>query len=143
MNIKDIDINQKYDAVVSNPPYKEKGTGLENEANTKVIARHEVLASLEDFIKTASKVLKDKGAMYMVNRPERLVDIFECGRKYKLEPKELRMVYSKVGEKPTLILVKMVNNANRYLKVREALYIYKESGEYSDEILKIYGKEKK
>ena len=53
------------------------------------------------------------------------------------------MVYSKVNSNPVLILIKMVKNANKYLKVREPLYIYNENGEYSEEILKIYGKEKK
>ena len=80
--------------------------------------------------------------MYMVNRPERLVDIFEYSRKYKLEPKELRMVYSKQYSKPVLVLVKATKHANRYLKVREPLYIYDENGNYSKEVLKIYGKDK-
>jgi len=76
----------------------------------------------------------------MVNRPERLVDIFDYSRKYKLEPKELKMVYSKVNTAPVLVLVKMTKNASRYLKVRNPLYIYKENGEYSDEVLEIYNK---
>ncbi len=142
INVKDLEEDRKYDAVVTNPPYKENGTGLKNEKETKVIARHEILGNLEDFIKSGSNNLKDKGAMYMVNRPERLADVMEYSRKYRLEPKELRMVYSKVNSNPVLILIKMVKNANKYLKVREPLYIYNENGEYSEEILKIYGKEK-
>lgn len=140
INVKDLEENIKYDAVVTNPPYKEIGTGLQNEAREKLIARHEILGNLEDFIEKGSKSLKDKGAMYMVNRPERLVDIFETSRRYNLEPKELRMVYSKVNSNPVLILIKMVKGANRYLKVREPLYIYKQNGGYTEEILKIYGK---
>ena len=141
-NIKDIGKIKEFDAVVTNPPYKEAGTGRQNEEAKKLIARHEILATLEDFIKTASNNLKDKGSMYMVNRPERLVDIFEYSRKYKLEPKELRMVYSKQYSKPVLVLVKATKHANRYLKVREPLYIYDENGNYSKEVLKIYGKDK-
>lgn len=143
INIKDIKEDKKFDAVVTNPPYKEEGRGLRNEKGTKLIARHEVLANLEDFIRIGCENLKDKGTMYMVNRPERLVDIMEFSRKYKMEPKELRMVYSKVNLKPVLILIKMVKNANKYLKVREPLYIYDENGDYTEEVLKIYGKEKK
>lgn len=142
-NIRDLGKIKEYDAVVTNPPYKENGTGLQNEKEKKLIARHEILASLEDFIKTASINLKDKGSLYMVNRPERLADIFELSRKYKLEPKELKMVYSEVNSNPVLVLVKMTKNANKYLKVDRPLYIYKENGEYTEEILKIYNKEKK
>ncbi len=139
-NVKNFSTNIKYDAVVTNPPYKEKNTGATNENKIKLISRHEIEGKLEDFIYTASKALKDKGAMYMVNRPERIVDIFEYCRKYNLEPKEMRLVYSKTNSKPSLVLIKAVKYANRYLKVREPLYIYKENGEYSDEILKIYNK---
>lgn len=140
INIKDMDLKIKYDAVVTNPPYKENGTGLKSEEEEKLIAKHEILASLEDFIKVASNNLKDKGVMYMVNRAERLTDVLELSRKYKMEPKELRMVHSKTNLPPTLILVKMIKNANRFLKIREPLYIYEEDGSYTKEILKIYNK---
>lgn len=140
INVKEIAKDNLFDAAITNPPYKENGTGLVNENNVKLISRHEIEGNLEDFIKAASKALKDKGSMYMVNRPERIIDIFENCRKYKLEPKELQIVYSKVNSKPSLVLIKATKNANRYLKMREPLYIYKESGEYTEEILKIYGK---
>ena len=143
INVKDFEEKMKYDAVVTNPPYKEKNTGAKNENNVKLISRHEVDGSLEDFIKTASFALKDNGSLYMVNRPERLIDIFEYCRKYNLEPKVLQMVYSKTNSKPTLILVKASKYANKYLKVLEPLYIYNENGEYTDKILQIYGKNKK
>jgi len=142
-NIKDLSFNMEFDAIVTNPPYKEKNTGLVNNNSFKLISRHEIEGNLEDFIKTSSRSLKDKGSMYMVNRPERLIDIFEYCRKYKLEPKTLRMVYSKINSKPTLVLIKATKNANRYLKVDKPLYIYEENGEYTEEILKIYNKEKK
>ena len=140
-NIKDINFENSFDAVVTNPPYKEKGTGIINENNIKLVSRHEIEGNLEEFIKCASKALKDKCSMYMVNRPERMIDIFENCRKYKLEPKELQFVYSKVNSKPTLILIKATKNANKYLKVNEPLYIYKDNGEYTEKVLKIYGKE--
>ncbi len=41
-----------------------------------MIARHEITADLEDFIRVAKDMLKDKGEFYIVHRPERLVDIF-------------------------------------------------------------------
>ena len=139
-NIKDLNVKNEYDAVVTNPPYKANGTGLKNEMDTKIIARHETCGTLEEFIKTASMSLKDKCAMYMVNRPERLIDICEYSRKYKLEPKEIRFVHSKIYTKPILVLIKAVKYANSFLKLKEPLYIYREDGEYSDEILKIYNK---
>lgn len=142
-NIKDIqkEIQMNvFDAVVTNPPYKKVGTGLTNENDKKSISRHEITASLEDFVVTSYKLLKDKGSLYMVHRPDRLVEIIELLRKYKLEPKRIRIVYPKKEKEANLVLIKATKNAKPFLKIERPLYVYKENGEYTDEILRIYGK---
>lgn len=140
LNLNKIYENQIFDVIVSNPPYKKKDTGITNENEKKIISRHEISASLEDFIKISKDLLKDKGEFYMVHRPERLVDIFELMRKYKIEPKILKMVYSYKNKEPKLILIKGVKNAKPFLKVESNLYIYEDTGKYTKEILKIYNK---
>lgn len=129
-----------FDAVVTNPPYKKQGTGGINEQETKLISRHEISANLEDFILVASYLLKDKGSIYMVHRPERLVDILVTLRKYKLEPKILKLVYPNHGKEPNLILIKATKNAKPFLKLEKPLYVYNEDGNYTEEILNIYNK---
>ena len=128
------------DAIVTNPPYKKAQTGLINDNTYKYISRHEVEASLEDFIRISSYLLKDKCSMYMVHRPERLTEIIYKLKQNKLEPKKIRFVYSKDNQEPKLILIKAVKNAKEFLKVEKPLIVYKENGEYTDEILKIYNK---
>ena len=81
-----------FDVVTTNPPYKKINTGVINENNKKLISRHEITASLEDFIRTASFLLKDLGEFYMVHRPDRLVDIFYEMRKNKIEPKKIKFI---------------------------------------------------
>lgn len=145
INIKELEKRQeigKFDAVVTNPPYKKENTGIQNENEKKLISRHEITANLEDFIKVSSQLLKDKKDLYMVHRPDRLVDIIELLRRYKLEPKKLKLVYPKPEKEPNLLLIKATKNARPFLKVEKPLYVYKENGEYTDEILKIYGREK-
>ena len=132
--------NQTFDVIVTNPPYKKKDTGIINEDERKIISRHEITANLEDFIKVSKDLLKDKGEFYMVHRPERLVDIFSLLRKYKIEPKELRFVYSNINKPPKLVLVKGIKNSKSFLKVDKNLYIYDDKGNYTNEILKIYNK---
>lgn len=144
-NIKNIEKNNinlknNFDYVVTNPPYKKLNTGKINENEKKLISRHELTANLDDFIKTASFLLKDKGTLFMVHRPERLVDILEKMRKEKIEPKELNFIYPKINKEPNLILIKGVKNANPFLKIDKPLYVYNEDGNYTDDILKIYGK---
>ena len=144
-NIKDIfDFLEPYqfDAVVTNPPYKKENTGMKNIDKRQLISRHEVECNLEDIISNSYKLLKDLGEFYMVHRAERLVDIMTLLRKYKMEPKKVRFVHSKPEEKPTLILVKAIKGAREYLKIEKPLIIYREDGEYTDEILKIYDKKR-
>lgn len=138
-----LNINQKlekntFDAIVTNPPYKKKDTGIKNENEKKIISRHETTATLEDFIKISKDLLKDKGEFYMVHRPDRLVDILSIMRKYKIEPKVIRFVYSNKKSEPKLILIKGIKNAKPFLKVQNNLYIYQEDGKYTEEINKIY-----
>lgn len=144
-NIKDI-FNyleqNKYDAIVTNPPYKKVNTGMISIDEKNLISRHEIECTLEDIIEKSSKLLKSLGEFYMVHRAERLVDIMCLLRKYKLEPKNIRFVHSKSNEKPTLILVRAVKNAKEFLKIDKPLIIYREDGEYTDEILEIYNKER-
>ena len=142
INLDKIYENNSFDSIVTNPPYKKENTGILNDEKKKLISRHEILAKLEDFIKISNKLLKDKGEFYMVHRPERLVDILYFMRKYKIEPKEIRFIYSNINDAPKMVLIKGVKNGKAFLKFRENLYIYNEDGKYTDEIYKIYGKEK-
>lgn len=140
INLEKIFEKNSIDAIVTNPPYKKKNSGIINENEKKLISRHEITATLEDFIKISQKLLKNNGEFYMVHRPERLVDIFEIMRKYKIEPKIIRFVHSNINKESKLVLIKGVKNAKPFLKIEKNLYIYNENGNYSDEILKIYNK---
>lgn len=140
LNLNKIFEKNTFDAIVTNPPYKKKGTGVKNEEKKKIISRHETTATLEDFINVSKDLLKDKGEFYMVHRPDRLVDILNCMRKYKIEPKMIRFVYSNQNSEPKLLLIKGIKNARPFLKIQNNLYIYDEKGEYTEEINKIYHK---
>ena len=129
-------------SIVTNPPYKKSGTGGINIEKTKLISRHEISATLEDFISIAQYLLKDKGSIYLVHRPERLADTMCTLCRHKLEPKMLKCVQPNLKKEPNLILIKAVKNAKPYLNLCKPLYIYNEQGEYTEELLKIYNKAK-
>ena len=142
-NIKELKgkINKNsFDAIVMNPPYMELNSGKTNENMKKLISRHEITATLEDFIVASRDFLKDKGCLYIVHRPNRLVDLTYLLRKYKLEPKVLRFVHPKAESAANLVLIKAVKNGRPFLKISEPLYVYDKNGNYTNEILKIYNK---
>ena len=138
-DVKNLSLEKNsFDYVVTNPPYKKVGTGIINKEDKQIISRHETTVNLDEWLKVASNLLKDNGAIYMIHRPERLNEIIENLRKYRLEPKRIRFVYPKVSKDANLVLIKAVKYANSFLKVEKPLIIYNEDGRYTDEILKIY-----
>ena len=130
--------NNTFDAVVTNPPYKKLGTGIKNKEEKQQISRYETLANLDDWIRVSSKLLKDNGGFYIVYRTDRLTELIEILRKYKLEVKKMRFVYSDINKQSNLVLIKAVKGAGEFLKVEKPLFIYNLDGSYTDEILDIY-----
>lgn len=139
-NIENILNKNTFDVIVTNPPYKKENTGLINNNKEQYISRHEIECNLEDIIKISYRMLKSNGEFYMIHRAERIADVMFLLRKYKLEPKKIKFVHSKINMPPEFILVKAVKDAKEFLKIEKPLYIYNEYGEYTDEILKIYNK---
>lgn len=128
-----------FDVVTSNPPYMNDNHGLKNPDMPKAIARHEVLCSLEDVIREASYVLKDKGRFYMVHRPHRLVEIINVLSEYKLEVKRMKMVHPFIHKEANMVLVEAIKGGNSFMKMEKPLIVYTEPGKYTDEIYDIYG----
>ena len=126
------------DSVTVNPPYMKAGSGVINEENTLVIARHEISCTLDDVIKEAARLLKFNGEFFMVHKPERLVEIFCVMRKYKIEPKRIRFVQPSANKPANLVLIEGSKNAGEFLKVETPLCVYKDDGKYTDEIYDIY-----
>lgn len=140
LDLKNQFLKNSFDVITTNPPYKKVNTGVINENKLKLISRHEITASLEDFIEIASYLLKDFGEFYMVHRPDRLVDIFSLMRKYRIEPKKIKFVYPNKNKKTNLILIKGIKNGKSFLEFENNLFVYNLDGTYTDEILEIYNK---
>ncbi|MBX9139271.1 MULTISPECIES: tRNA1(Val) (adenine(37)-N6)-methyltransferase [unclassified Clostridium] len=135
-----IDSLGKFDVVTVNPPYKLNNAGIVNPNDKLAIARHEVMCTLEDVIIASRRLLKDNGRMFIVHRPERLADIFGLMRKYKIEPKRVRMVQPNTKKAPNIVLVEGQRDGGAFLKWEETLYVYDDNGNYSEEIDRIYGR---
>ncbi len=127
-----------FDVVTSNPPYMNIGTGAVNNFNAKAIARHEIMCNLDDILKATSGLLKNNGKFYLIHRSNRLVDIMEGLRKYKLEPKLIRFIQPYLNKEPNLILIEAIKGAKPFLKVLPNLIIYNENKEYTKEVFDIY-----
>ena len=128
----------RFDVVTVNPPYKLNSAGILNPNDKLAIARHEIMSNLEDVIVASRKLLKDNGRMFILHRPERLSYIFVLMRKYKIEPKRVRMVQPNSRKAPNIVLVEGQRDGGAFLKWEETLFVYDDNGNYSEEINRIY-----
>lgn len=131
----------KFDVLTVNPPYKLNNSGIINPHDKLAIARHEILCNLEDVIIAARQLLKDNGRIFIVHRPERLIDIFELMRKHRIEPKRVQMIQPNTKKAPNIVLVEGQRDGGAYLKWETPIYVYNEDGTYTKEINRIYGRE--
>ena len=129
-----------FDVITCNPPYIKSGGGLLNPSDSKKCARHEIFCNLEDVVSAAAKMLVPGGRFTVVYRPDRLAELIFTLKSHKLEPKRMRLVHSRFGDKPNLVLLESTRGGNSELHIDPPLYVYKNENEYTDEIEKIYGR---
>lgn len=122
------------DYIITNPPYYKITDNIGNKEEEFLISRQEKYLKLEDIFAFSNKTLKDKGKLFMIHKPERMVEIFN--KSGNLKPKRVRFVESRVYEKPQFILVEFVKNARDGLKIEDPLVIY-EGNSYSKEMKQI------
>jgi tRNA1Val (adenine37-N6)-methyltransferase len=105
------------DVVVCNPPYRGPGSGRVNPDFERAIARHEIMASLNDILSAANSVLKPKGRVAVIYPAGRLVDLIVRMRAFEFEPKRIQLVHPSVGEESKLVLVEGVRGGKGGMKV--------------------------
>jgi tRNA1Val (adenine37-N6)-methyltransferase len=128
-----------FDVVTSNPPYMNHSHGIINQAESKAIARHEILCSLEDVVREATRLLMPNGRFYLVHRPFRLAEIIKVLVDYGLEPKRMKLVHPFVDKEPNMVLLECIKGAKSRITVEAPLIVYKEQNIYTEEIYDIYG----
>ena len=130
-----------FHVVTCNPPYMIGQHGLKNPSLPKAVARHEILCTFDDVARETAKLLKDRGRFYLVHRPFRLAELFGTLKKYRLEPKRMRLVHPFADREPNMVLIEARKDGNPRLQVEKPLFIYEKPGVYTEEIYKIYHSE--
>lgn len=133
-----LDYRARFDAVVTNPPYFRRDGAVPARTGDRYVARHETTAELSDFVRVSALLLRERGALYMVHRPDRLVDIMSGMRLAGIEPKYLQLVTPRCGSAPNICLVCGIKGGGSELKVLPELAVHTEDGGYTDVINRIY-----
>ncbi|MBR4723257.1 MAG: methyltransferase [Clostridia bacterium] len=139
-NAAEIYGKRKFDLITCNPPYIEVGRGIQNPENEKVIARHEILCTLEDVLRVSRRLLKHKGQLVIVHKPTRLADIIYDMRTNDLEPKRIRFIHKSLKSEPSLVLIDAVFKGGTELRIMPPLYLYNDDGSETAELGEVYGR---
>ncbi|WP_308576813.1 tRNA1(Val) (adenine(37)-N6)-methyltransferase [uncultured Fusobacterium sp.] len=132
--------NNSIDMVISNPPFF-KFDGNEKQLNDLTqltLARHEISITLEEIIKTASNLLKDKGHFALVHRVDRFMDIIENMKKYDIEPKKIQFCHTKINKEGKILLVEGIKYGKPGLRILPPLIAHDNDGQYSAEVLGMF-----
>lgn len=90
MNFNELDESNKYDLIISNPPYF--NSGVESLSSARTLARHQGELSPQTLLSKGSKLLNHDGRIAMIIPSEQLTDIIKHARSEGLEPCRVTLV---------------------------------------------------
>lgn len=97
--------NRSADVVICNPPYRKVKSGRINPDMRRAIAKHELMASVDDILIAAKNILRKKGRLAMIYPAERLVGLVARMRRFTLEPKRIQINYPDLKSSAKLALI--------------------------------------
>lgn len=150
MNVLNIDLADTLDfieggsaeTVLCNPPYFLNSESSQKNPNEHLaIARHEITTNLDAVCQTASRLLKMNGKLFMVHRPDRLVDVLSAMQAVRLAPKRIQFVHPKAGKEANMVLIEAIKDGKSGgVRVLEPQVVYDDNGQYTPMIHQVlYG----
>ncbi len=134
-------LDESYDVATCNPPYYKLSEEKDIKTNEWLAgATHELYCTLEDVVRTMSKLLKNGGKGAIVHRPKRMVELIELMKAYRLEPKRIQFVHPKKESEANIVLIEGTKGGKPGVRILPPLVVYDEHHEYTSEIKEIvYG----
>lgn len=122
-NIKKIFKSNRFDVVVSNPPYISLGQGKINPLSSRAIARHEIKCDLDDLISVSNYLLKNKGRIYLIYKSNKLIKLVITLKKYGIEPKVIKFIHPRPKEESNMVLLEGIKGGKGELKIETPLFL--------------------
>jgi len=139
LDVRKLFPSSSFDLVVANPPYRKRGTGKLSPKPGRDLARHESTASLGDFLTAAKNLVKLTGRICFIYHPSRLGELLTEANTLKLSPVRLRMVHGNATAEGRMFLIELVKGRKCDLSVLPPLIVFKDNGEYTQEMEMIFG----
>jgi len=115
--------HEYFDVVTVNPPYIPAGKGKVSAKEEQLLARHEININIENMFAICGQLLKKRGRIYLIHRADSLVQVIMVLKKYLLEPKILKFIYTSKNQKAKRVLIEARKEGGSELKVLPPLVI--------------------
>ena len=132
----DYETGEKYDAIVSNPPYFVNSMKCDNEART--MARHSDTLDCRMFFKKSRELLADGGSVSIVIPCDILDEWKAAAMEQGLHPARVTFIKTTPKKAPKRVLVEFCANVN-VLTAENTLILETSPGEYSSDARTILG----
>lgn len=132
--------SSSFDVVISNPPYRKKGSGEISKHHSKSIAKHELFGSMDDLLQAANYLLKKKGRFYLIYPVLRLEELISNLNKVNLKIQRLVFIHPFQQSAAAHFMVELVRSVKGEIQVEPPVIVYKNPHEYRPEIEEWVGK---
>lgn len=129
-----------YDMISCNPPYflVENSNAIHHQDN-KAWARHEITLTMSDWVNAARRLLRERGRLYIVHRPERLDDLMECLLDNRFSVNRLCFIYPKPGKMANGVLLECIYRGGRHgVRVEPPIIVHQDNNDYTDQMKMVY-----
>ena len=135
-----VKLDKLCDIVVTNPPYTRIMGKMVSAVDEIAICRQEVMVTLVEIIKSASRLLKYGGLLYIIYKAERLIELINAMTECNMTPKEIISIMPKPDKDiDTVIVVAKKGGRAAGLKMK-TLTVFNPDNTMSDKCRKLYNK---
>ncbi|MBZ6527316.1 tRNA1(Val) (adenine(37)-N6)-methyltransferase [Aerococcaceae bacterium DSM 111021] len=129
-----------YDVISCNPPYfLVDDTDATHQLTSHALARHELTLTLDQWVKKASQIMRQKGKLFIVHRPSRLDDLMETLLAYHFSIHRIQFIHPKKDLDANGVLIEAIyRGGRRGVKIEPPIIVHGDNGDYTDALKAIY-----
>ncbi len=137
-NFLELKVQEKYDYIISNPPFYPKGTRKSEDAMLRS-ARYNTNLPLEAFFKQVSRLLKPHSHFIFCYDPTVFAEICVALEKVKMRVVDVQFVHPNENKSASLVLIHARNGSNSMMQTYPPLIVM-QGIETSEQAKKVYKK---
>lgn len=126
------------DMIVSNPPYKKKGTGRLNPDPQKAMARHELALDMDSLLEKSHSLLEPDGTIWLIYPAERLPELLSKMPAQGFSPGWMRPIHIRPRTPAMRVLVSGTKGNHRDFLIAPPFFIQQKQGDPTKEYLALF-----